>query len=175
VAILRRARSAKRSSSRSAISRALSDRARAAVDNTADVIRCGSDVGGDDVDTLTRDLRDVDATGCEIVNGVGTLALAAKGANVKLSWSHPRSWRQLRSVTLRLRGAGKVVIRPRAGSIKASGKVAVARGKLTRNGRTVTARLKLHVPAGKRLVADVIAVDVRGNRQVERRAAIVKS
>jgi len=143
-----------------------------ASDNVADTIRCE---GG--TDTLTADLRDDDATGCETVNLVGQLALAAKGGNVTLSWTHPQSWKQLRSVTLRLRGAGRVVIKPRGEKIAASGKVRLAQAKLSHRGGKVTARLKLRVHpslAGKRLRADVVAVDVRGTKQVERGAATIR-
>jgi Ca2+-binding RTX toxin-like protein len=141
-------------------------------DNTPDVMRCGAGA-----DTLNRDLQDVDATGCETVNSVGKLALAAKGAQVRLSWTHPRSWKQLQTVTLRLKGAGRVVIRPRGEQIAASGKVRLASAKLTHRGGTVSARLKLRVHpslAGKRLRADVVAVDVRGIKQVEKGAATIR-
>jgi Ca2+-binding RTX toxin-like protein len=147
-----------------------------ASDNTADTIRCE---GG--TDTLTADLRDVDATGCETVNLVGQLALAAKGAKLRVSWTHPVSWKQLRHVTVRIKDggkvAGKVVIRPRAEKIAASGKVEIARSKLTHKGGKVTARLKLRYDAalaGKRLKADVVAADVNGTKQVERNAATIK-
>ena len=81
-----------------------------------------------------RDLRDDDATGCEMVNLVGELALAAKGPKLRVSWTHPVSWKQLRHVTVRIKDgrkvAGKVVIRPRAEKIAASGQVEIARSKL---------------------------------------------
>jgi Ca2+-binding RTX toxin-like protein len=147
-----------------------------ASDNTADTIRCE---GGDD--TLTADLRDDDATGCETVNLVGELALAAKGAKLRVSWTHPVSWKQLRRVTVRVKDGrkvvGKVVIRPRAEKIAASGLVEIARSKLTHTGGKVTARLKLRYDAalaGKRLKADVVAADVNGTKQVERNAATIK-
>ena len=145
-------------------------------DNVADTIRCE---GGDDV--LTADLRDDDATGCETVNLVGELALAAKGANVRLSWTHPVSWKQLRHVTVRIKDgrkvAGRIVIKPRAEKIAASGQVEIARSKLTHKGGKVTARLKLRYDAalaGKRLKADVVAADIHGAKQVERNAATIR-
>ena len=73
--------------------------------------------------------------------------------------------------------AGKVVIRPRAEKIAASGQVEIARSKLTHKGGKVTARLKLRYDAalaGKRLKADVIAADIRGAKQVERNAATIR-
>jgi Ca2+-binding RTX toxin-like protein len=146
-------------------------------DNVADTIRCE---GG--ADTLTADLRDVDATGCETVNLVGKLTLAASGANVRLSWTHPVSWKQLRHVTVRIKDgrkvAGRIVIRPRAEKIAASGKVEIARARLAHKDGTVTARLKLRYDAalaGKRLQADVIAADIHGAKQVERNAATLRA
>ena len=146
-------------------------------DNVADTIRCEGGVE----DTLIADLKDDDATGCETVNLVGRLALAATGARLRLSWTHPVSWKQLRHVTVRIKDgrnvAGKVVIRPRAEKIAASGQIEIARSELTRKGGKITARLKLrYAPAlaGKRLRADVIAADIRGAKQVERNAATIK-
>ena len=78
-----------------------------AADNTADTtLRCEG--GGNDV--LIHDLRDEDAEGCENLSAVGILRLAPAAisaeageiAKVKLSWTHPKSWKQLRKVTLRL-------------------------------------------------------------------------
>jgi Ca2+-binding RTX toxin-like protein len=147
------------------------------VDNTPDVMRCGSGTA----DTLNRDLQDVDATDCEIVNSVGKLALAAKGASLRVSWTHPISWKQLRSVTVRIKDgrkvAGRIVIRPRAEKIAAAGKVEIARGRLSHRGGKVTARLKLRYDAtlaGKVLKADVVAVDRNGAKQVERNAATIR-
>jgi Ca2+-binding RTX toxin-like protein len=146
-------------------------------DNEADTIRCE---GGDD-DTLIADLKDDDATACETVQLVGKLALAAKGSKLRVSWTHPVSWKQLRHVTVRLKDgrkvAGKVVIKPRAEKVAASGQVEIAGSKLTHKGGKVTARLKLRYAAalaGKRLKADVIAADIRGTKQVERNAATIR-
>jgi hemolysin type calcium-binding protein len=160
-------------------------------DDTPDVIRCGSDADGSDTDTLNRDLQDVDATGCETVNSVGTLALArraltaeaGKTTRLRLSWTHPQSWRKLRTVTLRLRLreriVGRVAIRPRSGRISDWGAVGVVRKRtrLTHKGKTVTARLALRVDgnlAGQTLKAEVEATDTRGRRQLERDAATVR-
>ena len=147
-----------------------------AADNTPDVMRCGLGT-----DTLNRDLQDVDATGCETVNSVGTLALAAKGSTLRVAWTHPVSWKQLRRVTVRLKDgrkvAGQVTIRPRGERIDDSGAVHVKRSKLVSRGKTVTAKLTLRYDrklAGKRLKADVVAVDVRATKQVERNAATLR-
>jgi hypothetical protein len=156
-------------------------------DNTADVIRCGIGVR----DVLNRDLQDVDPTGCETINSVGTLALAPKAlateagktARLRLSWSHPQSWRKLRTVELRLTQnrvpVGEITIRPRAERITADGELKLVRKhtRLTRKGTTVTARLALRLDdslAGRTLTADVQATDTRGRRQLERKAGSIR-
>ena len=35
-----------------------------------------------------------------------------------MTWTHPVSWKQLRHVTVRIKDAGKVVVRPRAERIE---------------------------------------------------------
>jgi hypothetical protein len=157
------------------------------VDNGPDRIRCGE---GEE-DTLNRDLQDVDASDCEVVNSVGTLALtpkalaaeAGENAKLRLSWTHPQSWRKLRKVTLRLRlreqVVGRIAIRPRSERISGRGVVEVVRkhSRLTRKGKTVTARLALRLDrslAGKTLTAEVEATDTRRRRQLERDAATVR-
>ena len=157
------------------------------VDNGPDEIRCGDGLE----DTLNRDLQDVDASDCEIVNSVGTLALTPKAlaaeagetAKLRLSWTHPQSWRKLRKVTLRLRlreqVVGRIAIRPRSERISGRGVVDVVRkhSRVTREGKTVTARLALRLDerlAGKTLTAEVEATDTRGRRQLERDAATVR-
>jgi hypothetical protein len=160
-------------------------------DNTPDVIRCGSDADGNDVDTLNRDLQDVDATGCETVNSVGTLRLAPKAliaeagktTRLRLSWSHPQSWRKLRTVELRLIQdrvpVGEIAIRPRTERITADGAANLVRKhtRLTHKGKTVTARLAVRLDdsmAGEELTTDVEATDTRGRRQLERKAGSIR-
>jgi Ca2+-binding RTX toxin-like protein len=156
-------------------------------DNTPDIIRCGGGLA----DTLNRDLQDVDATGCEIVNSVGTLRLApktvtakaGKPARLRLTWRHPVSWRSLRKVELRLTRAGasvgKVTIRPRSRRMKADGAVELVHrhSSLIRKDKTVAARLTLrlgHSLTGETLRAEVQATDTRGARQLDSNAATVR-
>ena len=155
-------------------------------DNAPDRIRCDSGQ-----DTLNRDLQDVDASGCEVVNSVGTLELAPKAltadagelAKLRLSWTHPQSWKQLRDITLRLRVrdrvVGSIAIHPRHERITDRGAIRLVRSatRLTRHGKTVTARLAFRLDgalAGQTLKADVEATDARGRRQLERAAATVR-
>jgi hypothetical protein len=157
-------------------------------DNVEDEIM---DCGFDTPDTLNRDLRDINATGCEIVNSVGILKLTpatiaaepGEVAKVKLSWTHPKSWKQLRSVTLRLREGnevvGKVAIRPRAEKLEDEGGVQLVRGqsKLVHKDKKVSAQLALRISrklADSTLSADVVASDVKGAKQVSRAAATVR-
>ncbi|MGH2823497.1 MAG: hypothetical protein ACRDLY_10835, partial [Thermoleophilaceae bacterium] len=99
-----------------------------------------------------------------------------------LSWRHPRSWRQLRRVTLRLyRGearVGAVAITPPNRRVRDRGAVTVLRrsSRITRKGKTVSARLALRLDrslAGRRLRVEVEAVDGRGTRQLERNAGSI--
>jgi hypothetical protein len=151
-------------------------------DNVADrVMNCDS--GVDDV--LNRDLKDVEATGCETVNSLGVLRLApeairaeaGKPVKLRMSWSHPKRWQQLRKIELRLDDAGKVVVRPAAERLEEKGAVDVLRAsRLTRQGKTVTAHLALKLDkglAGESLDVDVEATDVSGKRQLQRDAGTI--
>jgi hypothetical protein len=137
-------------------------------------------------DTLNRDLRDIEATGCEVVDSVGVLKLAqaaisaeaGKAAKLRMSWSHPKSWKQLRRIVLRVEDAGKVVVRPRAERIEHAGAVDGLRAsRLTRRGKTVTAHLRLRFAervAGETLNVDVEATDLKGRRQLQRDAGTIR-
>jgi hypothetical protein len=154
-------------------------------DGIGDIIGCGLGT-----DTADRDPNTVDvASSCE--NGsVGVLRLqpktlrarAGESARLTLSWRHPRAWRQLRRVTLRLYSgefaAGAVAISPRTSRIADRGAVSVLRrSRLASNGKTVSARLRLRFDrklAGRRLRLEVEAVDVRGARELGRRAGSIR-
>jgi hypothetical protein len=154
-----------------------------AKDGERDEVDCGLGT-----DTFEADSVD-DLGSCE--NGtIGVLRLAPKALRVKagkparlaLSWRHPRSWRQLRRVELRLyRGkarVGAVAISPRTRRIADRGAVIMLRrSRLVRRGKTVSARLALRLGrslAGRRLRVEVAAVDVRGARQLEPRAGSIR-
>jgi hypothetical protein len=154
-------------------------------DGEPDFADCGTEF-----DTLSRDTSEGILRGCE-TQTVGVLRLAdkvidaqaGKPAPVKLSWRHPDGWRKLRSVTLRLTrdgvAAGEVTIRPRGERITADGVVKVVRRgtRLTRRGKTVSARLALRIDAsmaGQRLGLEVEATDKQGRRQLERNAGTIR-
>jgi Ca2+-binding RTX toxin-like protein len=153
-------------------------------DNEADAaVDCG---GG--IDRVQADAGD-NARGCENF-AVGRLSLspgaidvkAGEPARVKLSWRHPKRWRDLDRLTLRPlydgHPIGDVRVRPAAKRLTARGAVKLARrGRLTRNGKTVTARFALSVDpayAGERLELEVEALDTRGRRQLEPDAGTVR-
>jgi hypothetical protein len=145
---------------------------------------------GTQSDRLFSDPRDREAFGCEVITSVGVLKLAPKVlsaeagevAKMRLSWSHPKSWKQLRSVTLRLRKDGEVVgqvaIRTASGKLEDKGAVRLVRGtKLVRKGKKVSARLALRIApklADSTLDADVVATDVKGAKQVSRAAGSIR-
>jgi hypothetical protein len=156
-----------------------------AKDGEVDTVECGSDFDR----VVDRDAND-DLDDCESLT-VGVLRLAPKAlrakagdtARLKLSWRHPDSWRQLRRVTLRLFSGdarvGAVAISPRTRRIADRGAVTVLRRstRLAGKGKTVSARLRLRLDrqlAGRRLRLEVEAVDVRGARQLGRRAGSIR-
>jgi hypothetical protein len=153
-------------------------------DGVADVVGCGAGT-----DTAELDSSD-GFSSCENRRlGVLQLApatIAAKAGEIvrtRLSWRHPRGWRNLRSIELRLVRAGvlvgEIIVRPRRARISADGAVQLVRkhSRLGRKGKTVTARLALRLDeslAGQTLTAEVEATDRRGARQLERDAGTIR-
>jgi hypothetical protein len=167
-------------------------------DRLASVDGFGESVDGDDIllpqkgnDFATVDDEDsvvnVETKAVE-VHGVGKLrlrrslhAVAGKPARVSIAWRHPKAWKALRSLEWRLMDGvdqvGSVKIRPRSGKLVATGAVKLAKGSsVSHKGKTVTARLKLRLPAklvGAPLTVDVAATDAKGHRQIEAAAALI--
>ena len=152
-------------------------------DNVADTTM---DCEGGTDDRLIADLNDRNASNCETVDNVGVLKLAptaitaeaGKAAKLRMTWSHPKSWKQLRKVELRIEDAGKVIVRPRAERIEDNGSVKVMRAsRLTSKGKKVTAHLALKLDkslAGETLSVDVEATDVKGRRQLQQDAGTIR-
>ena len=155
-------------------------------DGELDTLFCGAGF-----DTASTDAAEATVRDCEKRTAVGTLDLSPKRLQVesgkivrlRLSWRHPEGWKQLRKIELRLtrEGApvGEITIHTRAGRIADGGATEVLpkRTRLTREGKTVTARLAVRVAeklAGQELAAEVEATDVRGKRQLERNAGTVR-
>jgi hypothetical protein len=108
---------------------------------------------------------------------------AGKTARLKLSWRHPKAWKQLRTIELRLTRddvpVGAVTIRPGGKKITGSGAVEIVRkrSRIAAKGKTVTARLAVRLDGsvtGATLKAEVEATDKRGRRQLERNAATIR-
>jgi hemolysin type calcium-binding protein len=158
-----------------------------AVDGHRDVLRGGP---GFDHGTLERlDATDGPDLESEVVGSVGRLRLApavvrvrqGRPARLRLSWTHPTSWRKLRAVELRLYREGKAIggiaARPASGRLSENGVVDLMPGsKLSHRGKAVTARLALRLPkslAGQHLRVDVQATDRRGRTQIEPGAGLI--
>jgi hypothetical protein len=103
-------------------------------------------------------------------------------AELDLSWKHPKTWRELRKVELRLAHGtetlGTVAVRPFGKRVTARGAVKVLPGGtlLRRRGKTVTAKLRVRLDAstaGKSLSVDVEAKDRKGRSQVEPNVGLV--
>jgi hypothetical protein len=99
-------------------------------------------------------------------------------AHVQMSWTHPKNWKQLRKVALRLADGGEVlgsvVMRPKSGRL--AGKLVAEGSTLSHHGKTVTAKLALRLPAslaGKSLRLEVEATDRDGNSQLEPDAGLI--
>ena len=143
-------------------------------DGERETLDCGTNPAGAP-DSATRDASELSVRNCES-SQVGKLSLKKRGDTVDVSWTHPKAWKQLRSVTVRVldeqREIGTVKINPRAERLVAGGAVELGRSSALRHqGKTVTARLALRVDkafAGRKLAFAVEAVDVDGRRQVER-------
>jgi Ca2+-binding RTX toxin-like protein len=145
-----------------------------ASDGERDQLDCGTNLATAP-DSASRDAVETFIRNCES-SQVGKLSLKARGSTVDVSWTHPKAWKKLRSVTVRVldeqREIGAIEIKPRAGRLVASGAVELGRRSTLRHeGKTVSARLALQVDeafAGRTLAFAVEAVDVDGRRQVER-------
>jgi serralysin len=151
-----------------------------------DNIDCGEN--SNDSDTANRDTSENRVVGCER-GTVGVLRLspkrvraeAGKPVRLRLSWRHPRAWKQLRTIQLRLTQdgmpVGEVTVRPRRERIADNGAIRVKRSRIVTHGKRVTARLALRLDeslAGQTLRAEVEATDRRGRRQLERDAGTVR-
>jgi hypothetical protein len=160
-----------------------------AVDNHLDVISGGPDF---DVANVDRDF-DVFIDGVERINkinAVGRLRLAprlltatvGKTARLQLSWKHPKNWRELRKVQMKVyRGEKAVAVvdaRPGRGSLSSTGAVELMSGStLGHHGKWVTAKLAVRLAkslAGETLRVDVKATDMQGHRQLERDAGTIR-
>ena len=156
-----------------------------ASDGVFDIVGCGT---GDD--TVTLDDSD-GFTSCERRVGVGALRLtpatiAAQPGEVvraRLSWRHPRSWRNLRSIELRLMQdglpvgeitdppAGRADRSRRRGRARAPRQPAHAQGQDRDRPAVDPARQATGRPDAR---LEVEATDTRGRQQLERGAGTIR-
>jgi hypothetical protein len=156
-----------------------------AVNEGADVVS-----GGDDRDIAFVDPSDTVTTVEQTLVKVGKLGGSAKTIHgdagstlsLPLTWTHPKAWKNLRSVeAIMFDGAkrvGSVKLTP-AGKVSAEGSIAIAEGasKVDHHGRTVTAKLAFEVAKsleGQTLSVDIAATDRDGKRQVETAARSIR-
>jgi hypothetical protein len=151
--------------------------------------------GGPLVDTATVDSLDVLPNGDiekRIVGSpVGKLKLtpsrlraqAGEPAHLKLSWTHPKAWKQLRQIQVNLEHAGETIgtikLDPHTERTTAGGEVKLAANgtRLTHHGKTVTAQLAVRLPrsmTGEAVRVAVEATDSDGKRQSEPLAGLIR-
>jgi RTX calcium-binding nonapeptide repeat (4 copies) len=141
-----------------------------AVDGRQDLLS-----GGANSDSATLETFDSDdgTTEAKSFGTVGKLKLApavlrakaGKTAHTRMSWTHPKAWKQLRKIAVRVYDGSalvkRIVVRPRQAE---------------HHGKTVSADLELKLPkalAGHQLRVDVEATDRRGRRQIEPAAGLI--
>jgi hypothetical protein len=156
--------------------------------------RADSLSGGSGFDTATVDNR-LDAFNSDLeaptAGTVGRVRLApivvraepGKTARLTMSWTHPRSWRALRTLKVRLydgaKPVGMINVRPRGERPTGHGIVKLmARGsKVSHHGKTVTAKLAVRLPrslAERSLRVAVQATDRHGHEQLEPDAGTIR-
>jgi hypothetical protein len=141
------------------------------------------------VDSFDPATKDVEAPHVSPSN-VGRLRLApkvlnakwGKTARLKLSWTAPRAWRDVRKVEVNLyqgkKAVGMISVRPASGRLTDTGMVKLMPGSsLGHHGRTVTAKLAVELRRaldGHNLRVDVQATDKQGHKQLERGAGLIR-
>jgi hypothetical protein len=136
-------------------------------------------------DTANVDLLDAAHVEQRIIGfPVGKLSLAPRvqrpkagqPARLKVSWTHPKAWKQLRRIQVKLEHAGETIgtieLDPHSERTTASGDVKLAADgtRLTHHGKTVTAQLAVRLPRSltdQAVRVDVEATDRDGKRQAE--------
>ena len=100
-------------------------------------------------------------------------ARPARCTKLGVSWTHPKSWRALKMINLKVydgaKPLGNVYVRMRDQRITGHGALALVSSSLTRHGKTAGAKLAVRLPrslAGKTLRLDVEAADRQGRLQV---------
>ena len=107
---------------------------------------------------------------------------AGKTVSLPLTWTHPKAWKQLRSIEALIydgaKQVGSVKLTP-AGAVSAKGSVSLAKRatKIGHHGKTVTAKLGLRLAEslkGQTLSVDIAATDRKGHRQLQTAARSIR-
>lgn len=133
--------------------------------------------GGPGLDTAVQDGGDILSNVESHVFGSGTVgrvrlasktvrARAGKTTELAVSWTHPKSWRELKMVAVKLydgaKPLGEVYARMRDRRITGSGSLRLVSSRLILRGKTATARFSVRLPrslGGKKLRLAVRAAD----------------
>ena len=146
----------------------------------------GADVvaGLDGTDTAFVDSSDTVSTVESKTVKVGTLsgskktikAAAGSEASLSLAWTHPKAWKNLKSITATMfdgaKAVGTITLTP-AGKVTATGKIASTTSTIGHHGKTVTAKLGFKAAKslkGRTLSVDIAATDKAGKTQTENAA-----
>jgi hypothetical protein len=148
--------------------------------------------GGPGVDTAVRDgadtLFDVESSVFGSAS-VGRVKLASKNVSARagettklgVSWTHPKSWRALKMINLKVydgaKALGNVYVRMSDQRITGHGALALVSSSLTRHDKTASAKLAVRLPrslAGKTLRLEVEAADRRDRLQVVSDAGAIR-
>jgi hypothetical protein len=160
-------------------------------DDIVNSVGGGADVitGDAGSDTAFVDFSDTVST-VESTTKIGKLGGSAKPirgdarhtVSLPLTWTHPKSWKQLRRIDVLLydgaKRAGSVKLTP-AGAASAAGAVSLDRHATTvgHHGKTVTAKLGLRLATslkGQTLSVDIAATDRKGHRQLQPAARSIR-
>jgi hypothetical protein len=148
--------------------------------------------GGPGVDTAVRDgadtLFDVESSVFGSAS-VGRVKLASKNVSARagetaelgVSWTHPKSWRALKMINLKVydgaKALGNVYVRMSDQRITGHGALALVSSSLTRHDKTASAKIAVRLPrslAGKTLRLEVEAADRQGHLQVVSDAGAIR-
>ncbi len=110
-------------------------------------------------------------------------ARVGKTTRLVMRWTHPHSWKALKTLGLRVyhgaKAVGTITVRPHGERLSASGAIRLVadNSTLTHRGKTVTAHLALRLSrslAGRRLRVDAHATDRQGHHQVVPGAGLIR-
>jgi hemolysin type calcium-binding protein len=100
-------------------------------------------------------------------------AAAGAEATLSLAWTHPKAWKDLKSIKATMldgaKAVGTITLTP-AGKVTSTGKIAATESTIGHHGKTVTAELHFKAARslkGRTLAVDIAATDQAGRTQTE--------